>query len=440
MQLLWWFVPAWLVIGFVEHFAWRPLEERTGRQIPRVVRVFFAGIMFTMATLGVTAFVFDQKITSLLATSGVLAMIVGLAIQMNLSNIFSGIAINIERPFRIGDWIKVADFEPGRVVAITWRTTRLETVHRNIICIPNSVASDSSLENLSYPTEEYRAEIMVHVDPSAKPEWVEKILYDAVMASPEILLQPAPQVLFLGVKEWSANYAVRFFCKDFGASIPLEAAVWRDIIRVLRYGGFESVIHQEFTLFHLGEAAKQSRDMAPALLNDVEVFEPFGAVEKDQLCQNMARHRIEPERNVIQQGEPGESLFIVAEGALKVEMTLEDDDVLEVGRLGPGDFFGEMALLTGEQRGAAVTTVTPTLVYEIAKKDIEPIIQQYPDIKSDLSRILTRRTLDNLRKKNARAASGDEEKSLASKILSRISRFFEGSSQPAERQRPKRVV
>lgn len=429
MRILWWIGPALLAVGFVERFVWMPLEERTGRQIPRVVRVFFAGTILTLGALAVTAFVFDQKVTSLLATSGVLAMIIGLAIQMNLSNIFSGIAINIERPFRMGDWIRVSDFEPGRVVSITWRTTRLETIDRNIICIPNSVASDSSLENLSYPTDEFRSELMVHVDPGAKPAWVEKILMDAVMASSEVLTAPEPQVLFLGVKEWSATYAVRFFCEDYRASIALEAAVWRDIIRNLKYAGFESVIHQEFTLFHLTEAARENRDLAPKLLDDVEVFEPFGASEKTALCQTMARRRFEPDRIVIQQGDPGDSLFIVAEGALKVEIELDDsDDVLEVGRLGSGDFFGEMALLTGEERGATVTTLTPSLVFEIAKRDIEPIVAAYPDIQQDLSQILTRRTLENLRRKNAHSASLDEERSLASRMLSRITSFFDATT------------
>lgn len=173
-RVLWWVVPAWLFNIGVERFFWTPLEQRTGRDVPAVVRIFFAGLVYTLALLGVTAFVFDQKVTSLLATSGVLAMIIGLIIQMNLSIIFAGIAINMERPFRMGDWIRVGDFKPGKVVGITWRTTRIETPDKNINCVPNSVASDSSVVNLSYPVDAYRSQLMVHVDPGAKPQWVEK--------------------------------------------------------------------------------------------------------------------------------------------------------------------------------------------------------------------------------------------------------------------------
>lgn len=434
-RILWWMLPSWLLVIAVERFIWKPLEKRTGRDVPGVVRGFFAGIVYTAAALGVTAFVFDQKITSLLATSGVLAMIIGLAIQMNLSNIFSGIAINIEKPFRIGDWIKVSGFEPGKVVNMTWRTTRVETLDRNIICIPNSVASDSTVENLSYPHEAYRSELPVHVDPGARPQWVEKILLDAVLSAKGVLHDPPPSVIFQGVKEWSAEYHIRYFCEDYPASIELDAAVWRDVIRNLRYAGFESVIHEEFTLFHLKQAESEDRDNAPMLLSDVEVFEPFGSAEKAQICRTLKRRHLEEDETVVEQGEAGDSLFIVAEGALRVEIALDDGNKIEVARLGVGDFFGEMALLTGEPRAATISAITRCVVLEIDRENVLPVIKAYPDIAEDLSQILTRRTIDNLRKRKAHEAAAVDRESLASKLLSRISGFFDLGEEDEEDER-----
>ncbi len=428
VHVLWWMIPAWLLNIGIERFFWTPLEQKTGRDVPGVVRAFSATLLYILAFLGVTAFVFDQKITSLLATSGVLAMIIGLAIQMNISNIFSGIAINVERPFRMGDWILVGEFEPGKVVDITWRTTRIETIARNIICIPNSVASDSSVTNLSYPEETYRSELLVHVDPGAKPQWVEKILMDAVISTVGILQEPEPIVLFQGVKQWSAEYSIRFFCRDYLDSIDVNAAAWRDIVRNLRYAGFISVIYQEFTLFQLPEMKSGAHDVTPLLIDDVEVFQPFGAQEKHHVCQNLRHLILEPERMVMHQGDQGDSLFIVAGGALVVEMEMDDGNVIEVGRLGAGDFFGEAALLTGEPRGATVRTITQSQILEITKDDIAPIIREFPGIAEDLSKILTRRTLENLRKRNAHFASLSEEKSLAHNILSKIGRFFDVSA------------
>ncbi len=145
---LWWLIPARLLAITLERFVWVPIEERSGRKIPNVVRLFGAGTIYLLAVFGVIAFVFDQRLTSLLATSGLLAMIIGLAIQANIANIFSGIVLNIERPFKVGDWVMVNEMV-GQVTDITWRTMRLRTLDGYHISIPNGQVSESLIENYS---------------------------------------------------------------------------------------------------------------------------------------------------------------------------------------------------------------------------------------------------------------------------------------------------
>jgi ABC-type branched-subunit amino acid transport system substrate-binding protein/small-conductance mechanosensitive channel len=145
---LWWLIPARLLAISLERFVWVPIEERSGRRIPNVVRLFGAGTIYLLALFGVIAFVFDQQLTSLLATSGLLAMIIGLAIQANIANIFSGIVLNIERPFKVGDWVMVGDMI-GLVTDITWRTMRLSTRDGYNVSIPNGQVSEALIQNYS---------------------------------------------------------------------------------------------------------------------------------------------------------------------------------------------------------------------------------------------------------------------------------------------------
>lgn len=145
---LWWLIPARLIAISLERFMWVPIEERSGRRIPNVVRLFASGSVYLLAIFGVVAFVFDQKLTSLLATSGLLAMIIGLAIQANIANIFSGIVLNIERPFKVGDWVMV-DEMIGLVTDITWRTMRLKTRDGYHVSIPNGQVSEAIIQNYS---------------------------------------------------------------------------------------------------------------------------------------------------------------------------------------------------------------------------------------------------------------------------------------------------
>ena len=167
---------------------------------------------------------------------------------------------------------------------------------------------------------------------------------------------------------------MRFFCDDYLASVEISADAWRDIVRNLRYAGFESVIFEEFTLFRLPEGHNTGHDVTPLLLNDVELFDPFGQKDKDRMQEKLRRLHFEPDRIVINQGDPGDSLFIIAEGAMVVEVTTSDGNLIEVARLGAGEFFGEAALLTGEPRSATVRTLTPSQILEITKDDIAPII------------------------------------------------------------------
>ncbi len=74
--------------------------------------------------------------------------------KLNISNIFAGLALNIERPFRIGDKVKIGDLNEGEVLDITWRTIKIRTRDNVLVSIPNSAAAENPIHNLSYPTEQ----------------------------------------------------------------------------------------------------------------------------------------------------------------------------------------------------------------------------------------------------------------------------------------------
>src|SRR5687768_13158370 len=96
------------------------------------------GIVILMGT-----FVFDDK---LLTTSAVGAVVVGFALQDTLGNAFAGLALQSEKPFHIGNWIRVADFE-GRVAEVTWRATKLRTKTGNFVIVPNNVVAQHAIVN-----------------------------------------------------------------------------------------------------------------------------------------------------------------------------------------------------------------------------------------------------------------------------------------------------
>jgi len=230
-DILWWMVPAYFVNKVIKDSILIPNAEHNERTVPSLLIYFIAFIIYLLAIFGVVAFVFDQKLTSLLATSGVLAMIIGLAVQMNISNIFSGIAINLERSFRIGDWVKIASaikgqIVTGKVVDITWRTTRVMESNGNIISIPNSIASESITVNYDYPDDFLWLELKTSVNHAHDPEQVKKILMDAINTTDGII---AAKVHFESISDSAADCKVKFQIKNYMKKDSLTDAVWKNI-------------------------------------------------------------------------------------------------------------------------------------------------------------------------------------------------------------------
>jgi potassium-dependent mechanosensitive channel len=243
-EILWWLIPAILLDMAVRRFLWIPLEEKTERPIPGLMRFLISFIIYSLACFGVIAFVFEQPITSLLATGGLLTAVIGFALKTNLSNIFSGIALSIERSFRVGDWVKIGTDE-GQVVDMNWRVTNIQTRGRHILSIPNSKVAASNIHNFSYPDNQYWLKCPVYIAPKYDPGKIEEILIRAVLSVKEdVLTDSKPVILFNGVittrenvNHFVVSYAVFFKTENYQYKGRVLKNVWRSIWSHLSQAG-----------------------------------------------------------------------------------------------------------------------------------------------------------------------------------------------------------
>lgn len=222
-DLLWWLIPALLLVLAIERLGWRRAEERSGTQVPSLLRWSVASTVFLLASFGVVAFVYGHTMTGLLATSGVVAMIVGLAIQLNITNLFAGVALNLERPFAVGDWIMIHGRRPepedsviGMVIDINWRTTRLRTTDGSVVVIPNGSISEKTITNFMRPGEASRFALSFTVDERVPTDTVIGVIREAVgevtgVDRPGPVSDPAPSVRINRVTEMGIEYTVRYW-------------------------------------------------------------------------------------------------------------------------------------------------------------------------------------------------------------------------------------
>ncbi len=251
-QMLWWIVPAILISISVERFVWTPLELYSGRIIPNIIRHVVSAAIFLFAFSGIVAVVFEMPLTSIIASSGVLALVVGFAIQANIANIFSGVVLNVERPFDIGDAVTISG-ESGTVRDITWRTVLLEDFNGHLICLPNDSSSQSNIYNYSR-SKGLRVNKDLYLDVKNPPEKVTELLTDVLNKAreekPELFAPIKQDVYFMGnvniYGDWVNQYQMQIWVnKDAFPGVAIDYA-WKRIFSALEEDGME-VLHKKMS-------------------------------------------------------------------------------------------------------------------------------------------------------------------------------------------------
>src|SRR5712672_2370073 len=213
LEVIWWLSAAWLAVGFLRAFVVLGQQPRESK----LVQDLLAALIYLVATFAIIADVFDLPVRGLLATSGALAIIIGLALQSSLGDVFSGIVLNIERPYRVGDWIILDDTVQGKVIETNWRATHILTGNQDVAIIPNSVIAKSKLVNCSTPTKIHGASIRIKLEPSLTPAAGCNLLKEVLLGSTHILRSPEPSVTVKDLSAEMIDFELSFSVADIGA-------------------------------------------------------------------------------------------------------------------------------------------------------------------------------------------------------------------------------
>lgn len=240
-RVLWWLVPTMLLVLAVKRFVWTPLERRSQRLVPGSVRAMTTLLIYMLAIFGVIANVFEQSITSLLATSGVAAMVLGLALQGNIANIFSGIVLNLERPFTVGDILQMADGTEAEVIDITWRSIRVRSKLGKVYSIPNSSATQSQMIRVTHSRgESYQYQQTILISPAHDPKLVTNLILEALDSLPGVAKSPVPLARFVGTGDRGhASYEMQFSVPEYANREVVLGDVWAETWQRLHAHGIE---------------------------------------------------------------------------------------------------------------------------------------------------------------------------------------------------------
>jgi small-conductance mechanosensitive channel/CRP-like cAMP-binding protein len=417
-KIVWWINGAWMLVGFVRVFLIFERKPREGRLLQDLI----VGVIYMGAALSVIADVFGVPIGTLLATSGVFAIILGLALQSTLNDLFSGIALNLGRPYSVGDWVVLDDGVQGRVIETNWRATNLLNGTNDLIVIPNSALAKARLTNLSSPDENHGVSITVRMEPSVGPRQLADIMRNVLLSSNSILKIPAPSVSIDALDSQAVQLGLSFSVKDISMTAAAKNEIFDLIYRHTKSSGYKMAAPVGATVAVVTEAAvdkeKGQKNATPlSLLRNLSLFTPLTEDEKEVLAGQMTRRTYRKDAVIAAQDARLTALMIVRTGVVSISRD-EGGRQIELTRLAPGDYFGEGGVLMGAAEVGSIRALTFVVTYEVSEEHLAPLLHDRPLIAEELAQIMSRRVEaeKHLFAIGATMANGERAGSLAARI------------------------
>jgi small-conductance mechanosensitive channel len=420
-----------LIVALVNRYVWDfYFEQRKQTPIPHFLREVVGGIIFLIALLFVLSASYhaEAQLKGLLAGSGVVAIILGFAGQNLFGGIIAGISIQINRPYKVGDWLQVGE-RFAEVMEINWRSTRLRTNDSIYLDIPNNEIVRQTIVNLHYPTQLHAMRIRVGVDYNAPPNRVKDALFRAASSAEGVQKEPRVKVYLVDFADHAVIYEVKYYMLNHAAynevSDAIRTNVWYELKRERIKIPFP--IRTLQLERHAARPVPEGHEEARAILRGEPLFQCLSDTQLDNLVKQSDLNHFGRGERVIEEGAEGDSMFVLLRGVAQVSVA-KNGSVIPVATLRSGDCFGEMSLLTGEKRSATVRADGDCYVMEISKEVMAQIIRESPDCLHQLSEILAKRKIETEGIVKGAAQFADQaakEKEYRATFLRRLKTFFE---------------
>ena len=382
---------------------------------PKILRDLLDFILYVVAAVPILKTQLDIDLTGLLATSAILSVVLGLALQETLGNLFAGLSLQLERPFRAGDWIKVGDYV-GRVVQIAWRATRIETSRLEEITIPNSNIAKQPLRNYTKGGQPVGIDFEIGVSYSTPPNTVRAEVIEALREIPLVLKSPPPLCRLVSFGDSAVMYLVRFFVSDFNDAPNAQDEAYTRLWYRFSRAGIEIPYPQR--VVHTKALESRGEHSHQALLSELDLFAPFSPEQRAELARAALERRFGRGEALIREGDQGETFYVIVSGEVAVARA-----GTEVVRLGRGAYLGEMSLLTGEPRSATVVATTDVVVLELDREAFARHFSAHPERAQQMSELLaTRRS--QLEAIAVATGATAPEGTKANEILRRLKSIF----------------
>ncbi len=416
------------------------LLPRAGLSIPMIASDLLVGVGYAISTIGVLS-QHGMSPSGAIASGAVISGVLAISLQSTLGNILGGVALQLDGSIHEGDWVQLADGKQGKVTAIRWRHTVIETRDWSTIIVPNATLLANNIMILGKRGGDkvpQRMWVWFNVDFRYAPTRVIQVVTDAILDAPidNVADEPRPNVVSMDFnkdgRESFASYAVRYWIKDLAADDPTNSRVRARIYTALRRAGIPLAVpaHTAFVEMHDYEREKKhdEREVDKRLvaLRTVHLFKSFKPDELRTLATGMSHVIYTTNERITRQGQAAHWLYVMTAGTAEIRINENGSPAHTIANIKAPDFFGEMGLMTGEPRTADVIATSDVDCFRLGKETFEQVLLGRPDIVEELSGKLATRRVELIAKReglDARALKAREETERV-RILGGIKSFF----------------
>ena len=421
-----------VVIAFVRFFAYLILRTATRNSTQSegssLLKTVLSIIIYVIAFFIIFQVQFPGvPLTGIFTGSTILGIVVGLALQDTLGNLFAGIALQADQPFVVGDVIAITNRGSGVVESVSWRGVKIRTFQNKLLVISNAVIGKETIEVAPKNNLNARA-VFFNSHYSASPARTVQVVREAIRQVENVTQKMRPVVRIRNLGDSAIEWEVKYWLDDYAKHNDTDALIRQRIWYVFQREKIEfafptRTIHIEPKPEEI--APEEIVNTITDHLNQVSIFTPLSDEEIDRLASVSTSRVYAPGEAIVRIGQDGGSMFVIIRGSVKVQIP-EKTYQKTIGKLKENDFFGEMSLLTGEPRSATVIAEVETEVLQIRKHGLKPILESNPPlVKSIVELIDERREL----LKSVSEAEEAEQSDTSKGVMKTIRNFF-GLKQP----------
>jgi small-conductance mechanosensitive channel/CRP-like cAMP-binding protein len=403
------------------------------RNIPKILDDFVIALalvvyaIFRLNAIGV-------NLAGLITTSAVLTGALAFSAQSTLGNLWGGIAIQVEKTCRIGDWVRIDDFT-GQVVSIRWRYMAIATNRNETIVIPNAMVMNNKVIVIARRGEESYAwvrylpfELEFDQAPGHVIAMLEKSFADAEI--PNVGRDPPPRIGCTGFREGGIEYGIAYKIVEPSSYWRTDSAVRVHLFAALAREGLGMPYPRRVMEMRRDARpvwARREHDQRMEVLASSGLFGALTGDERHALAAGMTSCPYATGDIVFRAGEAADSLYLLARGSVQVMSEDASGRRHALATLHAPDCFGEMGLLLGQPRAATVLAAAADVVcYRLDKDGFDAVMQARPELAHTLAEVLARRQAENDATLKALDAESRERHAVgrASDLLRRIQTFF----------------